>query len=98
MKKASRIFKFLILFVAVTLVIIVLSRGEIKINSYNAVVTINESGDMTVLEQWDMFYYEEMSVRFRDIGFDKYPADYPLSISINNRASFFEGIQDTKSW
>ncbi len=90
MKKASRIFKFLLLFVAVTLVIIVLSRGEIKINSYNAVVTINESGDMTVLEQWDMFYYEEMSVRFRDIGFDKYPADYPLSISINNRASFDE--------
>lgn len=70
----------------ISVVIFFIVKPDIRIDSYEAIVTINDAGDMTVVERWDMYYYEEMSVRFRDIGFDKYPAGYPLDTSINNVA------------
>lgn len=90
LRKGFTMLKILGILTAITFAIITISRGEIRIDSYNAVVTINDSGDMTVVEQWNMYYYEQMSVRFRDIGFDKYPPGYPLDESINNRASLDE--------
>lgn len=65
-------------------------KPDITIDRYDAVVTVNDSGDMTVVETWDMTYHEEMRVRFRDIGYSKYPVGYPIPISTPNKASIDE--------
>lgn len=70
------------------IVIAFLSENDITIRSYNAVINLNEKGDMHVVETWDMHYNGNYNVRFRDIGFDKYPDDYPLVSSDDNRAYF----------
>lgn len=84
---------FFIPFVAISIFMIVsvlLSDADITIRSYHADITLNASGDMHVVETWDMHYNGDYNVRFRDIGFDKYPDDYPLVSSAVNRASFDE--------
>lgn len=58
------------------------------IHEYNAEITINESGDMRVVETWDMTYEEALRVRFRDIDYIKYPEYYPLYESPLNGALF----------
>ncbi len=63
-------------------------KSDVVINDYSAVVTVNTSGDMTVVETWDMTYNQEMRVRFRDIVYDKYADGYPLPMSSSNTASF----------
>lgn len=76
--------------VAVIFAVIIVTRSSISIESFDAVITINDSGDMTVVERWDMTYNERMNVRFRDIKYNKYAAGYPLSISPINKAYFDE--------
>ncbi|MDD3842470.1 MAG: DUF2207 domain-containing protein [Candidatus Izemoplasmatales bacterium] len=66
--------------------------ASVAIERYDADITIDESGDMTVIETWDMNYYEEMSVRFRDVEFKKYGDGYTLSIKPQNTASFDETV------
>ncbi len=64
--------------------------SSIKIPKYIADITINDAGDMSVVEQWDMVYGEQLTVRFRDIKYNKYGTDYPLEISELNNAHFDE--------
>ena len=61
---------------------------SIIINEYNAEITINDSGDMRVVETWDMTYNSMLNVRFRDIDYNKFPDDYPLPINPDNYANF----------
>ena len=62
--------------------------SSIKIDRYDAVVTLDEEGDMTVVERWDMNYRGDYNVRFRDIVYSKYADNYPLTRSASNVASF----------
>lgn len=64
------------------------SNSDIEINNYYAEITIDNDGDMTVHEEWDMDYKEKYNVRFRDIEFDKFPINYPFPNSSDNEASF----------
>lgn len=76
--------------IALILIITLFMGSTIKISNYEAVITLNEQGDMNVVERWDMTYNEVLSVRFRDIKFNKYGAGYPLEISVQNTADFDE--------
>lgn len=61
---------------------------EITINNYQADITIDNDGDMTVHEIWDMNYRGDYNVRFRDIEYDKFPKNYPLPYSYDDDAEF----------
>jgi len=91
--------KFLLLAlfaVALILVLSVFMGSSISIHSYDAIVTINEAGDMNVVETWDMEYTEALSVRFRDIIYSKYAEGYPLPKSAANTALFDEDNYDIR--
>ncbi len=63
----------------------------VEIQRYEAVVTLNESGDMHVREEWHMRYnVTNYRVRFRDIDYNKYGEGYDLPMSEANTASFDE--------
>ena len=66
------------------------STEGIEINEFVADITLLDTGDMVVREEWHMVYDEAFRVRFRDIGFHKFPDDYPLSYADTNRAYFNE--------
>ncbi|MDD3865653.1 MAG: DUF2207 domain-containing protein [Candidatus Izemoplasmatales bacterium] len=66
--------------------------SSIAIDDYIADITIDEHGDMTVIETWNMNYFEAMSVRFRDIEYKKYGDGYPLAMKAQNVASFDETV------
>lgn len=68
--------------------------SSVVINEYNADITLDANGDMTVVETWDMNYNEAMTVRFRDIEFKKYGEGYPLYRSATNTASFDETVAE----
>jgi len=85
---------FLIVISIVTIIIFLLtntfedSEPDIKINSYDAVVTIDDEGNMFVEETWDMEYSSGYTVRFRDIDYNKYPDNYPFPRTEDNIAIF----------
>ena len=89
-KKIALVLKFILIVVAFLITFGFITKGAITIDSYDAVVTINDAGDMSVVEVWDMRYNEEMRVRFRDIVYNKYADDYPLTKSLQNIAAFDE--------
>lgn len=60
---------------------------SIEIERYDADVTLNAQGDMTITESWEMMYHETMRVRFRDIKYVKYPEYYPFVYVSENRAT-----------
>ena len=64
-----------------------LGSNDVSIDSYIADITINDAGDMRVVEEWNMNYKETMSVRFRDLVYSKYADGYPLYYDSNNTAS-----------
>lgn len=64
------------------------SDNQIEITNYYADITIDNDGDMTVYEKWDINYLEQYNVRFRDIEYDKFPKNYPLPRDYDNVASF----------
>lgn len=72
------------------------SPSQASINEYKADLTFNEAGDMTVIETWNMDYYENLRVRFRDIDYQKYPEDYPFPEGPFNEAVFDEGSVDVR--
>jgi len=68
-----------------------ISFSRIVVDSYDAVVTIDENGDMSVVETWNIDYPSaDYWVRFRDIAYDKYADGYPLYESAHNVADFDE--------
>lgn len=64
-----------------------LESNDITIDSYIANITIDDVGDMRVVEEWHMEYHETMTVRFRDIVYQKYADGYPLYQDNDNTAS-----------
>ncbi len=79
-------FLFVIPFFLIYIGVINFDNSDVSIDSYIANITIDEFGDMTVVEEWNMNYQEIMTVRFRDIVLNKYAKDYPLYIDNNNEA------------
>lgn len=75
-----------------------LGSSDIKINRYDAILDINESGDMSVTETWDMFYEGDYRVRFRDINYRKYPSDYPLVMNSDNISYLDEDSVHMRVW
>jgi uncharacterized membrane protein len=61
---------------------------SVTIDRFDAEITLDEQGDMTVVERWDMDYHQDMRVRFRDIKYNKYAPDYPLIDDDENRATW----------
>jgi uncharacterized membrane protein len=64
-----------------------IETSDVSVDSYIAHITINDAGDMRVVEEWNMDYHETMTVRFRDIVYDKYADGYPLYMEASNTAS-----------
>ena len=69
-----------------------IETSDVSIDSYIAHITINDAGDMRVVEEWNMDYHETMTVRFRDIVYDKYADGYPLYKEASNNASITETV------
>ena len=88
LKKFAPFLVFLFLFILFPILSEFFGSDGITINQYNADVYINSSGDMTVVEQWDMKYAGDYQVRFRDIDYRKYGDGYPLYQSSTNTATF----------
>ncbi len=89
----SKVLIVLILTIVIGGIAVLLSfiePDQIEINSYDAIITLNESGDMNVTETWDMNYQGDYQVRFRDIDYKKFPKNYPLYKDDNNDAQFDE--------
>lgn len=79
---------------------------SVTIDNFDAVITIDDQGDMTVTERWDMNYHQAMRVRFRDIVYVKYAENYPLIYDDENRAmidsdsinvQFYAGVHNRTS-
>ncbi|PKL01319.1 MAG: hypothetical protein CVV56_01595 [Tenericutes bacterium HGW-Tenericutes-1] len=98
MTKYVRFITLGVLFVAFFVIVSIFDASSIKINQYDAVITIDSEGDMHVSETWDMEYLEALSVRFRDIKFNKYPEGYPLTKSAQNVATFDETNVAVRVW
>lgn len=98
MSKNIRFIALGVLIVAFFGVIAFFDQSGIKIHEYDAVITIDNEGDMHVSETWEMEYLEALSVRFRDIKFDKYPAGYPLTKSYQNVATFDDSSVSVRVW
>lgn len=62
--------------------------NKINVESYDAIIEIDEDGSMNVSETWVVNWPDGMSVSFRDIGYQKYDDSNPLRQDINNRANF----------
>ncbi len=90
MKKPVAIVAIVILLFVSVFVLLSFMNDSIEIPEYTAEVTLNASGDMTVVERWDMIYNDPLSVRFRDIKYHKFANDYPLPFSGSNTAIFDE--------
>ena len=95
MNSAVKKFTGLTFFITITFFIVIGivlfssdSLSDINIESYNATINLDESGNMHVSETWDMTYNEDYRVRFRDIAFQKFPDNYNFPKSINNTATF----------
>ncbi|MDD4076359.1 MAG: DUF2207 domain-containing protein [Bacilli bacterium] len=90
MNKKS-IFKFILIFVIVIALIglvFAVSAGTVSVNSLDAEITIDETGDMTVKERWAVKFPPGKSVTFREIGYEKYDKRNPLYQSETNVANF----------
>ncbi len=70
--------------------------NSVTIDRFDAEITFDQQGDMTVVERWDMDYHQEMRVRFRDVKYNKYAADYPLVYDDDNRAYCVDDSVDVK--
>ena len=90
MKKFAKILLILFGMLFVVFIVLIATYESVVIDRYDAEITVNASGDMTVVERWDIDYKEFMSVRFRDIKFNKYADGYPLPILASNTAAFDE--------
>lgn len=98
MKKIGRFIILGVLLFALIGLIALFGSSSIKINLYNADVTIDNAGNMHVTETWDMKYNEPLSVRFRDIRYNKYADGYPLVKSSTNTASFDNDSVSVRVW
>jgi uncharacterized membrane protein len=100
MNKNSRYFNIIIFAVCMFLYLLVefgpTIGKSVTIDSYDAEVTFDLQGDMTVVERWEMDYHEDMRVRFRDIQYNKYASNYPLYYDKNNLASFVSDSVDVE--
>lgn len=72
------------------------SLSQTTIDRYEADVTLDANGDMTVVERWDMDYSSELYVRFRDIAYSKYAEGYPLYEDSGNTADFVESAASVR--
>ncbi len=71
--------------------------GAIVIDRYDADITLDQNGDMSVVETWDMDYPSaDYWVRFRDFAYGKYADGYPLFIDFSNVADFDEGAASVR--
>ena len=68
----------------------VMTATKINVKSLDAVIDIDESGDMLVTERWGVRFPNGGSVTFRDIGYGKYDPNNPLYQDTQNTASFDE--------
>ncbi len=80
-------FVFGLLFFVFYTGIINFEGNDVTIDSYIANITIDDAGDMRVVETWHMNYKETMSVRFRDIVYNKYADGYSLYKDTSNTAT-----------
>ncbi|MCF7932643.1 MAG: DUF2207 domain-containing protein [Acholeplasmataceae bacterium] len=64
------------------------ANPRIKIDSYEAMITLDDQGDMHVVETWTMDYKDALRVRFRDIDFNKYNVNDPFDFDRSNLAAF----------
>ena len=69
---------------------------DIEIHRYEADITVNDKGDMHVIETFEMTYKGDYNVRFRDIAYGKYPEGYPFTEGERNVASFNEDVASIK--
>ncbi|MCF7930716.1 MAG: DUF2207 domain-containing protein [Acholeplasmataceae bacterium] len=101
-KDIRRVAGIILLLVAIFIIAL---YNRVSIDTYQADITLDEAGNMSVVEQWDMTYKEglfsfiglkadPMRVRFRDIGFNKYVDDYNFPTKASNLAYFDESSVD----
>ena len=81
----------LVMFLFALMVALIFNNSQIKIKSYDALVYIDEYGNMEVNETWIIKYPSGYHVRFRDIPFNKNHRNNPLTSGLdyyNDKASF----------
>lgn len=89
-----------IIFVAIALFFAAMTifgqNSKIKVERFDADITLDANGDMLVSETWVVNWPKDMHVSFRDIGYQKYNSDNPLPQEQTNRAYFDETSVDVK--
>lgn len=98
MKINVKVLIFGVLIILFFAIIVLFSSSSTKINLYTANITVDTEGNMHVIETWEMNYNESLSVRFRDIRYNKYAEGYPLAKSYANTAEFDENSVSVRVW
>ena len=76
-------FGLIVILFSFTVLVGVLSNSSIKIDSYDAIIEVDEAGNMTVEETWIINYPDGYNVRFRDLKYTKDHANNPLLFGID---------------
>ncbi len=82
-KKGFIIFAVIIIIFCFTVLVGILSNSDIAIESYDAIIDVDEAGNMTVDETWVIRYPEDYNVRFRDLKYGKDHRNNPLMSGMN---------------
>lgn len=82
-KKGFIIFSIMIIIFCFIGLVGILSNSTIKIDSYDAIIEVDEAGNMSINETWVIHYPEGYNVRFRDLKYGKDHRNNPLMSGMN---------------
>lgn len=91
MKKVKLLILPLVIFIFVLAIALIINNNHIKVESYDALIYIDEFGNMEVNETWIIKYPSGYHVRFRDIPYSKDHRHNPLTKDLeyhNDKSSF----------
>jgi len=82
-KKGFIVFGVIVIVFCFIVLVGIFSNSNIAIESYDAIIEVDEAGNMTVDETWVIRYPEGYNVRFRDLKYGKNHLNNPLMSGLN---------------
>ena len=82
-KKGFIVFGVIVIVFCFIVLVGIFSNSNIAIESYDAIIEVDEAGNMTVDETWVIRYPEGYNVRFRDLKYGKNHRNNPLMSGLN---------------
>ena len=98
-KFATAMIIFFFLLIIIVVAGLLFGYEEIQVERYEATIELTKEGDMIVSERMDMNYRGgEYRVRFWDVDYQKFPADYNFPFSPDNTAMFDVQSASVRVW